>query len=145
MVLAGFFYKLAVFPMHFWVPDIYQGASMKPPVLSLLSLKFACRGPVDPFSHCYADRSESLSSGELLALISVCSMFYGNLSALVQKDIKRMLGFSGIAHAGFITAWPSEHERRRIWCCHLLHCRLCVDESGLLPGDQQTFGKAKTC
>jgi NADH-quinone oxidoreductase subunit N len=37
-----------------------------------------------------------------LAVLALCSMFYGNLSALVQKDIKRMLGFSGIAHAGFI-------------------------------------------
>jgi NADH-quinone oxidoreductase subunit N len=38
----------------------------------------------------------------MLVAMAVCSMFYGNLSALVQKDIKRMLGFSGIAHAGFV-------------------------------------------
>ena len=38
----------------------------------------------------------------LLMFLALCSMFYGNLSALVQTDIKRMLGFSGIAHAGFI-------------------------------------------
>jgi NADH-quinone oxidoreductase subunit N len=39
---------------------------------------------------------------ELLVVVAICSMFYGNLCALVQKDIKRMLGFSGIAHAGFV-------------------------------------------
>jgi len=100
MVLAGFFFKLAVFPMHFWVPDIYEGASNETtgfiatiPKLGAVALLI---------------RIMTLATGEtqfliyLLMVLAVSSMFYGNLSALVQKDVKRMLGFSGIAHAGFI-------------------------------------------
>ncbi len=100
MVVAGFLYKLAVFPMHFWVPDIYQGASNETtgfiatvPKLGAVALLI---------------RLMTLPTGQpafivnLFMVLALCSMFYGNLSALVQKDVKRMLGFSGIAHAGFI-------------------------------------------
>ncbi|HHO48889.1 MAG TPA: NADH-quinone oxidoreductase subunit N [Desulfobacteraceae bacterium] len=100
MVMAGFFFKLAVFPMHFWVPDIYQGAANETtgfiatvPKLGAVALLI---------------RIVSLSSGEdmfliyMLMILALSSMFYGNLSALVQTDLKRLLGYSGIAHAGFI-------------------------------------------
>jgi NADH-quinone oxidoreductase subunit N len=100
MVLGGFFFKLAVFPMHFWVPDIYQGAANETtgfiatvPKLGAVALLI---------------RIMTLASGEtqfliyLLMVLALLSMFYGNLSALVQKDFKRLLGFSGISHAGFI-------------------------------------------
>ncbi len=100
MVLAGFFYKLAVFPMHFWVPDVYEGAANETtafvatvPKLGAVALmiRFVAMVPVD--NQIFVN---------LLIAMSLCSMFYGNLIALVQTDVKRMLGFSGIAHAGFI-------------------------------------------
>lgn len=100
MVLAGFFFKLAVFPMHFWVPDIYQGAANETTGFIATVPKLAAVALLIRITH--------LSSGDLqflvymLMLLALCSMFYGNLSALVQTDVKRMLGFSGIAHAGFI-------------------------------------------
>ena len=100
MVLAGFFYKLAIFPFHFWVPDVYEGASNETttfiatvPKLAAVALLIRLITMID-------------NNGDLiLNLLMVCailSMFYGNLAALVQKDIKRMLGFSGISHAGFV-------------------------------------------
>jgi NADH-quinone oxidoreductase subunit N len=100
MVLAGFFFKLAVFPMHFWVPDIYQGASNETTGFIATVPKLAAVALLI--------RITSMSSGNiqflvyLLMVLALCSMFYGNLSALVQTDVKRLLGFSGIAHAGFI-------------------------------------------
>ncbi|MCL7488085.1 MAG: NADH-quinone oxidoreductase subunit N [Desulfobulbaceae bacterium] len=100
MVLAGFFFKLAVFPMHFWVPDIYQGASNETTGFIATVPKLAAVALLI--------RITSMSSGNiqflvyLLMFLALCSMFYGNLSALVQTDVKRLLGFSGIAHAGFI-------------------------------------------
>ncbi len=100
MVLAGFLYKLAVFPMHFWVPDIYQGASNETTGFISTIPKFGAVALLIRFLIVPTGQSPFLV--QLLAVIAVCSMFYGNLSALVQKDIKRMLGFSGIAHAGFI-------------------------------------------
>lgn len=100
MVIAGFFYKLAIFPFHFWVPDVYEGASNETTAFIASVPKLAAVAMLI--------RLISLFSGEgkiilnVLMVCAVASMFYGNLSALIQKDIKRMLGFSGIAHAGFV-------------------------------------------
>ena len=100
MVLAGFFYKLAIFPFHFWVPDVYEGAANETtafiasvPKLAAVALLIRLISMVSAEGHTIVN---------LLKVCSVLSMFYGNLSALVQKDLKRMLGFSGIAHAGFV-------------------------------------------
>lgn len=100
MVLAGFFYKLALFPFHFWVPDVYEGASNETTAFIASVPKLAAVALLI--------RLVSMVNGEgqiivnILMVCAVLSMFYGNLSALVQTDIKRMLGFSGIAHAGFV-------------------------------------------
>jgi NADH-quinone oxidoreductase subunit N len=100
LVLAGFFYKLALFPFHFWVPDVYEGASNETTAFIAAVPKIAAVAMLVRFV--------TLASGDgsvlvnLLMVCAVLSMFYGNLSALVQKDFKRMLGFSGIAHAGFV-------------------------------------------
>ncbi|MCF8056073.1 MAG: NADH-quinone oxidoreductase subunit N [Desulfocapsa sp.] len=100
MVLGGFFFKLAIFPFHFWVPDVYEGASNETTAFIASVPKLAAVAMLI--------RLVSLIGGEgqvILNVLMVCavvSMFYGNLSALVQTDVKRMLGFSGIAHAGFV-------------------------------------------
>ena len=100
MVLSAFFYKLAIFPLHFWVPDVYEGASNETtcfvatiPKLGAVALliRFVIMVPGDTQVLIY-----------LMMVLAICSMFYGNLIALVQTDVKRMLGYSGIAHAGFI-------------------------------------------
>ncbi|MDH3348936.1 MAG: NADH-quinone oxidoreductase subunit N [Desulfobulbaceae bacterium] len=101
MVLAGFMFKLAVAPMHFWVPDIYEGASNETtgfiatlPKLGAVALLIRLINLLVPAGETFLI--------DFMVVAAVCSMFYGNLCALVQKDIKRMLGFSGIAHAGFV-------------------------------------------
>ncbi len=100
MVLSAFFFKLAIFPLHFWVPDVYEGASNETtcfvatiPKLGAVALliRFVIMVPGDTQVLIY-----------LMMVLAICSMFYGNLIALVQTDVKRMLGYSGIAHAGFI-------------------------------------------
>jgi len=100
MVMAGFFFKLGLFPFHFWLPDVYQGASNETtafiaavPKLAAVALLIRGAALLSP---------DGAAAGNLLGALAVISMFYGNLLALVQKDIKRMLGFSGIAHAGYI-------------------------------------------
>ncbi|MCL2789271.1 MAG: NADH-quinone oxidoreductase subunit N [Desulfobulbus sp.] len=100
LVLAGFFYKLAAFPLHFWVPDVYQGASNETAGFIATLPKFGAVALLIRFLTVPTGHTEFLI--ELMAILALCSMFYGNLSALMQKDVKRMLGFSGIAHAGFI-------------------------------------------
>ncbi|MBI5771856.1 MAG: NADH-quinone oxidoreductase subunit N [Verrucomicrobia bacterium] len=96
---AGLFYKLAVFPFHFWTPDVYQGASNETASLIASLPKVAAVAVLA--------RLVSLASGEnssvatLLTGLAIASMLFGNLIALVQTDFKRLLGFSGIAHAGY--------------------------------------------
>lgn len=100
MVLGGFFYKLAVFPFHFWVPDVYQGASNETTAFIASVPKIAAVAMLIRILALVAPDNKTIVT--MLMVLSVCSMFYGNLIALVQTDIKRMLGFSGIAHAGYV-------------------------------------------
>jgi len=100
LVMGGFFFKLAVFPFHFWAPDVYQGASNETTAFIASVPKVAAVALLIRVAMMAPEGSQAMVS--LLTLLSVCSMFYGNLVALVQTDFKRMLGFSGIAHAGYI-------------------------------------------
>ncbi|MBU0481492.1 MAG: NADH-quinone oxidoreductase subunit N [Proteobacteria bacterium] len=100
MVLAGFFFKLGLFPFHFWLPDVYQGATNETTAFIASVPKLAAVALLIRVSALYLPEGQTASL--LLGGLAVFSMFYGNLLALVQKDIKRMLGFSGIAHAGYV-------------------------------------------
>jgi len=100
MVLVGFLYKLAIVPFHFWVPDVYQGAANETTSFVGTVPKLGAVALLIRIVQLAAPDNQTLVT--LLATLAVCSMFYGNLCALVQKDIKRLLGFSGIAHGGFV-------------------------------------------
>jgi len=100
MTLGGFFFKLAVFPFHSWVPDVYQGASNETTAFIASVPKIAAVALLIRITSLSGSGSGALVT--MLTILSVCSMFYGNLVALVQTDTKRMLGFSGIAHAGYV-------------------------------------------
>ena len=100
MFMAGFFYKLAIFPFHFWVPDVYEGASNETTAFIASVPKLAAVALLIRITDMISSEGQLIVN--LLIVIALASMFYGNLSALVQKDLKRMLGFSGIAHAGFV-------------------------------------------
>ena len=100
MVMGGFFFKLAVFPFHFWVPDVYQGASNETTAFIASVPKVAAVALLIRIATLATPAGQDITT--MLVVFSACSMFYGNLVALVQTDIKRMLGFSGIAHAGYV-------------------------------------------
>jgi NADH-quinone oxidoreductase subunit N len=100
LVMGGLFFKLAVVPFHFWAPDVYQGASNETaafiasiPKLGAVAVLIRIASLGSPDSHVVV---------KTIGVLALASMFYGNLAALVQKDLKRMLGFSGIAHGGYI-------------------------------------------
>ncbi len=100
MVMVGFFFKLAIFPFHFWVPDVYEGAANETTAFIAAVPKIAAVAVLIRLVTMISSDGEAMVN--LLLVCSIGSMFYGNLSALVQTDIKRMLGYSGISHAGFI-------------------------------------------
>jgi NADH-quinone oxidoreductase subunit N len=111
LVFAGFAYKMAAVPMHFWCPDVYEGAPI--PVTSYLSVASKAAGFaafvrfMDAFGlgeqiRIAGGESISIQWVEVVAIIAAVTMTFGNLSALFQDNVKRMLGYSSIAHAGYL-------------------------------------------
>ncbi|MGD9347177.1 MAG: NADH-quinone oxidoreductase subunit N [Candidatus Aminicenantes bacterium] len=102
-VIVGFGFKIAVVPFHMWTPDVYQGAPT--PITAFFSIGPKAVGfavlvrLLYPFWE-VAFNSEVIFS--LLWIISVLTMIIGNLIALRQTNIKRMLAYSSIAHAGYL-------------------------------------------
>ena len=107
MVLIGLIMKIGMAPFHYWVPDVYEGAPL--PVLMVVSTlpKYAYLAAVLRLSV-----SNTLSVSiipQMIIVLSVVSIFIGNLGALTQTSLKRLLGFSSIAHMGFmlLALYPS--------------------------------------
>jgi NADH-quinone oxidoreductase subunit N len=109
-VFAGFGFKTAAVPFHFWCPDVYQGAPT--PVTAFLSvapkaagfaimLRFFFSGLAQPETGSW-DLASSVNWPMLLALISALTMTLGNVAALTQTNMKRLLAYSSIAHAGYM-------------------------------------------
>jgi len=101
MILVGLGFKVSAAPFHVWTPDVYQGApspivgfmSTAPKAAAfavLLRITFSAFGPME---HRWAI---------LMWVLAALSMTVGNLGALLQRDVKRMLAYSSIAHAGYI-------------------------------------------
>ncbi len=99
LTLAGFFFKLAVFPFHFWVPDVYKAAPT--PLAAYIATVSKVAAIAVLVRVMAATGTPSPRMVDLLAVLSIASMTAGNLAALVQKDLKRLLGYSSIAHAGY--------------------------------------------
>ena len=106
LLVAGFGFKMSLVPFHAWSPDTYQGA---PVAVRGLPLGGARRWRARWCSTGCSPRSAQGSGGRgvakwstVVAILSVLSMVVGNLLALVQRDIKRMLAYSGIAHMGYL-------------------------------------------
>ena len=110
LILAGFAYKVSVAPFHFWAPDVYEGAPT--PVttflavaskaagfgalLRFLGVLFAAPGTQDAVA-IYGHQV-----GQLIAVLAAVTMTLGNLAALRQESVKRMLAWSSVAHAGYV-------------------------------------------
>jgi NADH-quinone oxidoreductase subunit N len=109
MILSGFAYKISAVPFHFWTPDVYEGAPT--PVTTFLAVASKAAGfgallrfvgalfmkaGVNVDVAAYGHRV-----GLLIAILSAVTMTLGNLSALRQTSLKRMLAYSSIAHAGY--------------------------------------------
>ena len=98
--LGGFFFKLAVFPFHFWAPDTYQGAANQVTAYIATASKVAGIAVILRVMAFAGQGSVYLI--HILVVLSVVSMTLGNLAAIVQKDFKRLLAFSTIAHPGYV-------------------------------------------
>jgi len=100
LTLSGFFFKLAVFPFHFWAPDVYQGAANQVAAFIATASKAAAVALLIRLTALTG--GTSLYFIDVLMVLCVASMTLGNLVAIVQKGIKRMLAYSSVAHAGYV-------------------------------------------
>ena len=101
LVLAGLGFKVAAVPFHLWVPDVYEGAPT--PVVALLSVGSKMAGIVAMMRLLYGACLPLLAMwGGMLAILSAATLCYGNLGAIPQTNIKRLLGYSSIGHAGYL-------------------------------------------
>jgi NADH-quinone oxidoreductase subunit N len=100
---AGLMFKLSLFPFHFWAPDVYQGAANQVTTfVATVSKVAAVAVIIRIFSLASGAEGGSRGLVQVLTFLSIASMTLGNLSAIIQKDFKRMLAYSSIAHAGYI-------------------------------------------
>jgi NADH-quinone oxidoreductase subunit N len=103
LVLVGIGFKVGAVPMQVWIPDVYQGAPT--PVTAFLSVGSKAAGFVlllrflDPVLAVESVRGPVLG---VLSLLALATLLVGNLGALAQTNVKRLLGYSSIANAGFL-------------------------------------------
>ena len=101
LLLVGFGFKVASAPFHMWVPDVYEGAPTTVTALMSAGVKAAAFGA---FLRVFLVPLAAVSAQwrPAVAVLAVVSMVLGNLGALAQSNLKRMLAYSSIAHAGYL-------------------------------------------
>ncbi len=101
LMAAGMLFKIAAVPFHFWAPDVYEGApALTTATMSTLA-KVASMAALFKIASTL-NANVSVPFEYMIATIAMLSMIVGNIMALRQQNVKRMLGFSGISHAGYM-------------------------------------------
>ncbi len=102
LLLVGFFFKISAVPFHMWTPDVYQGTP------TTITAYFATASKTATFvalifvlSRVFPEETIPQWS-EVVRIVAILTMILGNLVALVQDNVKRMLAYSSIAHAGYL-------------------------------------------
>ncbi len=116
LISIGLLFKIAAFPFHFWAPDVYQGA---PTLTTALMSTLAKVVAIAAFFKLYSVFTPMLPAAftTLMIVLTIATMFVGNIMALRQENIKRMLAYSGISHAGFmmITLFTTENANAHLF------------------------------
>jgi NADH-quinone oxidoreductase subunit N len=122
MVLAGFGFKIAAAPFHMWAPEVYQGAPTSSAALVASSSKVA--GFFALFVVFYLGLTGAAGSAArghyssgwapLIAIVAVISMLWGNLAAIAQTSVRRLLAYSAIGHAGYMLIALVAHSRQSL-------------------------------
>lgn len=100
LTLSGFFFKLAVFPFHHWAADVYQGAMNQVSAYIATASKVAAIAVLIKLVAAAGQGSPYLK--HVLVVLSIVSMTVGNLAAITQTDLKRLLAYSTVAHSGYV-------------------------------------------
>ena len=100
LVLSGVAFKIGAFPFQIWVPDVYQGAPTPVTAFLAVSSKAAGFALLLLLSHVFAPLQAVLVP--VLSVLAGATILFGNLSALTQRNTKRLMGLSGVSHAGYL-------------------------------------------
>lgn len=101
LLMVGMFFKVSAVPFHFWAPDVYQGApTVITAYMSTIVKVAAFAAFFRLFSTCFSSVSNLWVT--VMMIVSALSMLAGNILAVTQTSLKRMLAYSGIAHAGYM-------------------------------------------
>lgn len=101
LLLVGFAFKVGAVPFHMWVPDVYEGSpTMVSAFMSTGAKASAFAALLLVFTATFDFNHESMNT--VLAVLAVASMLVGNIVAIAQSNVKRMLAYSSIAHAGYM-------------------------------------------
>lgn len=101
LLLIGMLFKIATVPFHFWAPDVYEGSPTIVTTLMSTLAKVVAMATLYKLIHSL-EANFSYSFQMVIVVVSILSMTVGNIMALRQTNVKRMLAFSGISHAGFM-------------------------------------------
>ncbi len=101
LLIVGFAFKVAAFPFHGWTPDVYQGAPTSVTAFMATGVKAAAFAAFFRIFFVAFPATSPVWS-QALWLLAVATMTMGNFAALAQRDVKRMLAYSSIAHAGYL-------------------------------------------
>ena len=99
LVILAFFLKAAIVPFHAWAPDAYEGASV--PVTAFMAV-IVKAGVLLAVVRLFGDAVVASPMLELLAILPLVSIVWGNLAAMKQPGLRRMIAYSSIAHAGYL-------------------------------------------
>ncbi|MEK8179240.1 NADH-quinone oxidoreductase subunit N [Flavobacterium buctense] len=101
LMIIGMLFKIAAAPFHFWAPDVYEGSpAMTTATMSTLAKVVAMAALYKILSSMTSSLTPTFEM--VIVVVSILSMTIGNIMALRQDNVKRMLAFSGISHAGFM-------------------------------------------
>lgn len=106
LIVCGLLFKLSVVPFHFWAPDVYEGAPTTVTAFMSVATKVAAIAALWRL-FLLAGPELGLTVRYILTALALVSMLFGNLAALAQTSVKRMLAYSGVGNAGYLLIAPA--------------------------------------
>lgn len=100
LVISGIAFKIGAFPFQIWIPDVYQGAPLPTTALLAVASKGAGFAMLLNLTSVFSALSDWLYP--LLSVLAGLTILFGNFAALTQRNLKRLIGLSGVSHAGFL-------------------------------------------
>ncbi|MDD7586857.1 MAG: NADH-quinone oxidoreductase subunit NuoN [Corynebacterium glucuronolyticum] len=103
-IIVGLMFKIGAVPFHSWVPDVYQGAPTPVTAFMAIATKLAAFGALGRLLTLVVPMNDVDTWKLVIAIVAAVSMAYGAVVAIAQRDVKRLIAYSSIGHAGFILA-----------------------------------------